>query len=89
MLITKILENDTCNCFEAMKTDSLLVELENKFYKVAEKLPDKDELSMESIFNEYMARVIRIAYLQGMKDFVELHIVLRDNITDILDKYVD
>lgn len=89
MLIAQILENDTRNCYEAIKSDSQLVELDERFYKLAGTMPNADELAMESIFSEYMARVTRIAYLQGMKDFIELHVVLRDSITDILDKYVD
>lgn len=89
MLIKQILENDTRNCYEAIKSDLQLDALDERFYKLAGTMSNADKLAMESIFSEYMARVTRIAYLQGMKDFVELHVVMRDNITDILDKHMD
>lgn len=89
MLIKQILENDTRNCYEAIKSDLQLTALDERFYKLAGTMPNADKLVMESIFSEYMARVTRIAYLQGMKDFAELHVILKDGITEILDKYVD
>ena len=84
MLIKQILENDTRNCYDAMKSDLQLSTLDERFYKLAGTMPNADKLAMESVFSEYMARVIRIAYLQGMKDFVELHVVLKNDVSDIL-----
>jgi len=84
MLIKQILENDTRNCYEAIKSDEQLAVLDERFYKLAGTMPNTDKLAMESIFSEYMARVTRIAYLQGMKDFAELHITLKNSVADIL-----
>lgn len=84
MLIKQILVNDTQNCYEAIKSDKQLDALDERFYKLADTMPDVDKLEMESIFSEYMARVTRIAYLQGMKDFTELHITLKNSMVDIL-----
>ncbi len=89
MLINQILENDTRNCYEAIKRDSQLAALDERFYKLAGTMPNADKLTMESIFSEYMARVTRIAYLQGMKDFAELHVILKKGTAEILDRYVD
>ena len=41
---------------------------------------------MEEIFSRYTARITRIAYLKGMKDFAELHITLKDDIDNILKR---
>lgn len=89
MLIKQILEHDTGNCYEAIKNDTQLAALDERFYKLVGNMPNADELAMESIFSEYMARVTRIAYLQGMKDLAELHLILKDGTTEILDRYVD
>ena len=47
-----------------------------------------DRFEMEELFGKYTARVPRIAYLKGMKDFAELHITLKDDVDEIL-KEVD
>lgn len=85
MLVKQILENDMDNCYEALSTDAELAELDKEFYRLANTMSDKDKLEMEDVFSAYMARVTRIAYLQGMKDFAELHVVLKDDVTEILD----
>lgn len=87
MLIKRIMEDDTRNCYEAMSTDTQLAELDKDFYRLADTMSDKDRLEMESVFSAYMARVTRIAYLQGMKDFAELHVILKDDVAEILDKH--
>lgn len=87
MLIRRIMENDTRNCYEAMTTDTQLAELDKAFYRLADTMPNKDKLELESVFSGYMARVIRIAYLQGMKDFQEMHVILKDDVAEILDKH--
>lgn len=89
MLIKQILENDTRNCYEAIKNDVQLAALDERFYKLAGTMPNADKLTMESIFSEYMARVTRIAYLQGMKDFAQLHLMLKEDAKNIMEKYVD
>ena len=43
---------------------------------------------MESIFVGYCARLTRIAYLQGLKDFQELHLILKEDTVDILAQQI-
>lgn len=82
MLVKQILENDMNNCYEALSTDA---ELNKEFYQLADTMSDKDRLEMEDVFSAYMARVTRIAYLQGMKDFAEPHVVLKGDAAEVLD----
>lgn len=84
MLITQILKNDTRNCYGAIKNDVQLAALDERFYILAGTMPNADKLAMESIFSEYMVRVPRIAYLQGTKDFAELHVILKNSVADVL-----
>ena len=89
MLLDKILENDTRSCYAAIKGDLELAQLNKDFYAFMDKMPDADGLKLESIFSCYMARVTRIAYLQGMKDFLELHVMLKEDTVEILNNYID
>jgi len=84
MLINKIIEEDTKNCHEAMERDAELLELEKQFYRMIQ-----GNWELENIFTAYMARVTRIAYLQGIKDFAEMCGILNANTQEILRKYVD
>ena len=86
MLINKILEDDTQNCYPAMAQDKELQELEKDFYNIIDGLPKQERLEMEEIFSRYTARITRIAYLKGIKDFAELHITLKDDVDDIIKK---
>ena len=86
MLIKKVLEDDTQNCYPAMAQDKELQEMEKEFYNIIDNLPKQERLKMEEIFSRYTARVTRIAYLKGMKDFAELHITLKDDIDNILKR---
>ena len=86
MLINKILEDDTQNCYPVMAQDKELQEMEKEFYNIIDNLPKQERLKMEEIFSRYTARITRIAYLKGMKDFAELHITLKDDIDNILKR---
>ena len=86
MLIKKVLEDDTQNCYPAMAQDQELQEMEKEFYNIIDSLPKQERLEMEEIFSRYTARITRIAYLKGMKDFAELHITLKDDIDNILKR---
>lgn len=88
MLIDKIIYDDTQCCYPAMAQDRELQKLENKFYELTAQMPEMDRFEMEELFSKYTARVTRIAYLKGMKDFAELHITLKDDVDEIL-KEVD
>lgn len=85
MLLDKVLENDTRSCYVAIKEDTELVELDTEFYAFIEQMEKADGFKLESIFSRYMARVTRIAYLQGMKDFMGLCVTLKEDAKEILD----
>ena len=89
MLLKQMIANDLRNCYEAASNDELLQRLESDFYDYREGMDGKEFRKLEEIFSEYMARVTRIAYLQGMKDFNELCLLLRENTNDIMEKYID
>lgn len=88
MLIDKTIYDDTQCCYPAMAQDRESQKLENKFYELTAQIPEMDRFEMEELFSKYTARVTRIAYLKGMKDFSELHITLKDDVDEIL-KEVD
>ena len=89
MLLKQMIANDLKNCYEATSNDELLQRLENDFYSFRNGMDGKDFTRLEEIFSEYMARVTRLAYLQGMKDFNELCLVLKENTNDIIRKYIE
>lgn len=89
MLLKQMIANDLRNCYEAVSNDELLQSLEKDFYSFREGMGEDAFRQMEEIFSEYMARISRLAYLQGMKDFNELCLQLRENTNDIMEKYID
>lgn len=86
MLLNKILENDTRSCYTAVKRDTELAQLDTEFYALMDMLPKAEGLKLESLFSQYMARITRIAYLQGMKDFMNLCVTLKEDATEIVEK---
>ena len=45
---------------------------------------NESKFKLEDVFSAYIAKCIRIAYLQGMKDFAELYVILKlDTIEDV------
>lgn len=89
MLLKQMIANDLKNCYEATSNDELLQRLENDFYSFRNGMDGKDFTRLEEIFSEYMARVTRLAYLQGMKNFNELCLVLKENTNDLIRKYIE
>ena len=86
-LLNNIIENDSSNMNQIIISDKVLIATEKKFKELLA-VTDRDYmLKAEAIFNEYMARVASIAYLQGLKDFNELFIELRADTLVILDDY--
>ncbi|MBR2037009.1 MAG: hypothetical protein IKA09_04705 [Lachnospiraceae bacterium] len=73
-----------CICHHAFKEDEQLNELEEKLYNLLATCPEELFPDLEQAVNEYKASVIRIAYLQGLKDFAELYITLKKDIHEIL-----
>lgn len=89
MLLKQMIANDLKNCYEAASNDELLQSLESDFYSYRDGMDRNDFTRLEEIFSEYMARASRLAYLQGMKDFHELCLELKENTNDIMKKYID
>ena len=89
MLLKQMIANDLKNCYEATSNDELLQSLESDFYSFRDVVGISDFTKLEEVFSEYMARVSRLAYLQGMKDFHELCIELKEDTNDIMKKYID
>ena len=89
MLLKQLIENDLRNCYEAMQSDGVLKELEKEFYEKCKDVDGKEFIRIEEIFSQLISRTARIAYLQGMKDFNELCLVLREDTADIMKNYID
>lgn len=89
MLIKKIIDTDTLSCYEALENDTKMKETEGNIYSLLSTLPDDIRFDIERTISEYMARVTRIAYLQGIVDFTKLYVVLQEDPNAILQKYVD
>lgn len=89
MLIKQIMDADIANCYEVMENDEQLKIIDDRLYSLLSELPKDVNFEMEASVSEYMERVIRIAYLQGIFDFTRLFVVLRENSQHILQKYVD
>jgi len=86
MLLDRILEEDLLNCQMAFKQDTQLKECEQKLFELLEKCPKKLFLDLEETINQYEARAVRIAYLQGLKDFAGLYITLNQDIHELLQQ---
>ena len=87
MLIKNILENDKLSCHYALAEDAQVQCLDDEFYSLLSKCPEEIYLDMEKTVNEYIERVTRIVYLQGLKDFAELCITLKkETVHEILHK---
>ena len=89
MLIKQILDGDIAKCYDALQNDVKLKATDDRFYSFLEEFPEDIKFEMEQTVSEYMARVTRIAYLQGIVDFTRLYVVLKDNPETILQKCVD
>ena len=83
MLLGQILQEDVKNCKKALDSDFELRELEIRFYELLEGFDEK-KYAIEDVFSAYVAKSIRIAYLQGIKDFADLHIELKMGMEDLL-----
>lgn len=86
MLIKKIVDGDNASCRYAIEADEQAKELEEAYYAMISKCPEETQFDMERVINSYAERVIQIAYLQGIKDFANLCITLKEDVLDILKK---
>ena len=69
MLINQIIDEDTSNCYKTMSEDEQFSGLEDQFYLMLEDCSEDFKFEMERIVSSYMTRVLRIAYLQGIRVF--------------------
>lgn len=86
MLIKQIMDGDNAGCRHALNADEQLKKLEETYYTVMSQCPEEVTFDMESAVNAYMERAILIAYLQGIKDFANLYITLKEDVHEILQK---
>ena len=75
MLITQIMDADIHNCYKVFERDMQLKKAEDEFYSLLSKCSEDIGFDMERSVSEYMARVTRLAYLQGIIDFAKLFVV--------------
>ena len=87
MLIQQIMDNDVLSCPHAFKKDEQLKDLDDNLYAMLDKCPAEIYHDLELAVNKYVSRVIQIAYLQGLKDFAELFVILKEDAHEILQKY--
>jgi len=86
MLIKQIMDEDNASCRHAVEADKQVKELEEAYYSIMAKYPEETEFDMERAVNAYIERAIRIAYLQGIKDFANLCITLQEDVHEIIKK---
>ena len=86
MLIQKIMENDIISCRHAFEKDEQLKDLDENLYEIMDKCPNEIFHDLELAVNKYVSRVIQISYLQGLKDFAELFVILKEDVHEILQK---
>lgn len=80
ILIKQIVDGDIASCRHAVK------ELEEAYYSIMAKCPEETGFDMERAVNAYTERAIRIAYLQGIKDFADLCIILQEDVSEIIKR---
>lgn len=86
MILDNILENDLNNCGEVINKDKKLMDIDAKFYDLLDEVDDALKPQLEKVYEDYTTRAIRLAYLQGLKDFNELCIVLREDTDKIIEE---
>ena len=86
ILIKQIVDGDIAGCRHAVEADAQAKALEEAYYDMISKCPEEIQFDMEMAINSYAERVLQIAYLQGIKDFANLCITLKEDVLDILKK---
>lgn len=86
MIIDNIINNDLDSCQETLKKDKELQESEKEFYHLLNRVDNSIQLQIEANYSQFTARAMRIAYLQGFKDFYDLCLTLSSDAYNILMK---
>lgn len=84
MILHDILESDLSNCRKAFDNDERLHDINKEFYDLLENMDNLVKIKLEDLFSAYAARITRIAYAQGLKDFNELCLILKKDISEII-----
>lgn len=86
MIIDTIINNDLDRCHEVLKNDLELKSAEKEFYSLLNQADHALQMKLEANYSRFTARAMRIAYLQGFKDFYDLCLTLSSDAYNILMK---
>lgn len=86
MIIDTIINNDLDRCHEALKKDKELQKAEMEFYNLLDQVDHVLQMKLEANYSRFTARAMRIAYLQGFKDFYEMCLILNKDVNRILSE---
>jgi len=86
MILDNIMEKDLDNCKEVINGDSKLREIDAVFYDLLDRVDDSVKTKLEDAYIEYAVRAIRLAYLQGLKDFNRLCLELKEDTATIIEE---
>lgn len=89
MILKEMVVNVLENCYGAMQTDEVLNSLDEEFYGLEQRIDAEEFRLLEEILSKYSVRMAHIAYIQGMKDFYEQCLMLKEDVGDIMKKYMD
>lgn len=86
MIIEMIINNDLISCYESMQKDLDLKQSENEFYNLLNRVDDDIKIKLEENYSKFTSRAMRIAYVQGFKDFYEMCLILKDDALNIVNR---
>lgn len=85
MSIDKLVNSGLDNCDSTLVQDKSLKISSNKFYEMLDRVDKTMQLQLEKVFSEYTARAVRIAYIQGFKDYYDLCLLLNKDTASIIN----
>ena len=87
MIIKDIVDKDLEHCNKVFRQDKELKDIEREVDSIIDSLTDNVVAEkLEELFAAYGARTARLAYLQGIKDFRELFVELKEETNVVIDK---
>lgn len=86
MIIKDIVNNDLAHCNKAIRADKELREIEIETEGLIGKVERVTGKRLEELFIAYGARMVSIAYMQGIKDFNEMFIDLKADTNKIIEE---
>lgn len=85
MMMDNLVNSGLDNCDRTLIQDKSLVISAKEFYDILGRIDKTMQLQLEKVFNEYTARAVRIAYVQGFKDYYDLCLLLNKDIASIIN----